>query len=330
MNFLTCRILTRTPLILAATMLVMTSCGKYKSEAVGRARDVIVFTEHKDLVETGADFALERQIFTPQPAPEFFLRFMQPEEIEKYAGYHALFFAGFDSDPLMKRLFPNLSARDSFALYQITDVWAKEQEVLVYLARDSASLKHGLEVMKEKIYEAFKFHLLERMETVTYEDGGDAKLTAKIGTYGFGLKVPRDWLLDETFAAERFVWIHAHNPERLVFIYWENAPRADIAADKMKALRDSLTWMFYQKDYLNDTFTIAGPAYFRGNEAARIRGVWQNDSMTIGGPMISYSFNEGGKFYMIDGTLFYPETPRKKLFWLNQLEVVLATFKPGK
>lgn len=317
------------PLVLMTVVLLLSSCGKYKGDAVGKARDVLVFTAHKNTAEPGVDFALERQIFTPQPAPEFFLRYTKPDELDKYAGYHALFFVGFDTDPLMQELFPKLSAGDSFALYQVNDVWAKNQRVLIFVARDSSSMTRGLTVMKDKIYEAFKYHLLERMRALTYESGEDKKLSEKVSGYGFRLKVPRDWLLDETHAGQRFVWVHAHNPERLIFVYWEDSPRSAVTPDAMKALRDSLTYRFYQKDYLNDTFSIAGPSYFRGNEAVRIRGVWQNDSLTIGGPMISHSFNADGKFYMIDGTLFYPETPRKKIFWLTQLEVILATFQPG-
>ncbi len=313
----------------AAVALLATGCN-YKPSSVGRARDVLVFTEHKEVIEQELAFALGKQIFTPQPAKEFIVRYMEPAEIANRLTQHGILIVGFESDSLINSLFPDLSANDSFALYRINDVWAENQSVLVFMARDTLNMLLGLKAVRSKLHKVFKYRLLQRLQAMTYGKGEDAELSEDIETYGFKLKIPKEWLLDERFAEHNFIWVHAHEPDRSIFIYWEDKERPEVSREAMLSLRDSLTARFYEGDYLDSTFTTAGPSYFRASEAIRIEGVWQNDSMIVGGPMIGFSFNEGGRFWMIDAMLFYPAPPTKKVFWLNQLEVILATFEPLK
>lgn len=313
--------------IVIAAVLLIASC-EHKPDSVGRARDVLVFTDHKELVEQELAFALGREIFTPQPGREFIVRWMEPAEIANRLAQHGILIVGFEEDSLIQSLFPDLSANDSFALYRINDVWAKNQSILVFVAQDTLSMLMGLKAVRSKIHETFKFRLLERLEKMTYTEGEDAELSEKIQTYGFKLKVPKEWLLDERYASHNFVWVHAHEPDRSIFIYREDKERPEVSREAMLSLRDSLTRLFYEGDYLDSTFTTAGPFYFRAGEAIRIEGVWQNDSMIVGGPMIGFSFNEDGRFWMVDAMLFYPAPATKKVFWLNQLEVILATFEP--
>jgi hypothetical protein len=308
--------------VLTALAILVTGCN-YKPDSVGRARDVLVFTAHRELVEQELAFALGEQVFTPQPTREFVVRYLEPAELANRLAQHGILIVGFEDDSLIQSLFPDLSANDSFALYRIKDVWAKNQSVLVFIARDTLSMLVGLKAVRSKIHEVFKYRLLERLEAMTYEKGKDEELSRKIQAYGFKLKVPKEWLLDERYAAQDFIWVHAHDPERSIFIYWEEEERADIS-------RTRITALFYEGDYLDSTFTTAGPSYFRGNEAIRIEGVWQNEELIVGGPMITFAFNEGGRFWMIDAILFYPGPATKKVFWLNQLEVILATFEPCK
>ncbi|MBD3286327.1 DUF4837 family protein [candidate division WOR-3 bacterium] len=192
-----------------------------------------------------------------------------------------------------------------------------------------------MSAVRSRLRSGFKRRLLERMDGVTYGRGEDKKLTKEIEKYGFKLRVPEKWYLDERYAEDNFIWIHAFSPNRLIFVYWEDEEREGITRDAMLDLRDSLAHEFYEGDTLYRPLTTAGPYFFRGNQAVKLEGVWQNDSLvadgrviTGGGPMISFAFNEEGRFWMVDAMLFYPDTPRKKIFWLNQLEVILATFEP--
>lgn len=320
------------PLVVFFTglMLLAFDCD-YKPDAVGMAREVYIFTARKKWVESEISMALENQIFTPQPGVEFLLRYKKMGDLENSLIRHGLLFVGLEQDSIIrfaKSIYPALTSHDSFNLYTIKDLWAAKQTVVVFVAADSQHLVDGLDAVRSLLRKEFKIKLLERLEGVTYGGGDDKKLSAGIEKYGFRLRVPERWYLEEGFAADHFVWVHAFEPDRLIFIYWEDVERADVSRQAMLLLRDSLTARFYEGDYLYLPLTAAGPYYFRGNEAVRIDGVWQNDSMSVGGPMIGFAFNADGRFWMIDAMLFYPETPRKKIFWLNQLEVILATFRP--
>ncbi|MBN2378202.1 DUF4837 family protein [candidate division WOR-3 bacterium] len=326
-------------IILAFLLLILSSFGcTYKPDAVGMAREVVIFTDHKELVEDELSFALKNTIYTPQPGDEFFLRYKKINELEANLIRHSLLFVGLEQDSIinfMKGMYPELNSHDSFSLYAIRDLWAKGQSVIVFVARDSQYMVEGLGSVRANLRKEFKIKLLERMEGVTYAEGVDRKLSTEIEKYGFKLRIPDGWILDERYADDNFVWVHNFYPNRLVFIYWEETERENLSREEILALRDSLTTKFYEGDSLYLPLTIAGPYYFRGYEAIRIDGVWQNDSLEVngrkitgGGPMISFAFNAKGRFWMIDGMLFLPETPRKKIFWLNQLEVILANFQP--
>ncbi len=313
-----------------AALILAAGCKEFKHASVGGARDVLIFTNHKDLVENEIALALEKPVYTPEPGPEFAVDYMERSQLEGHLYYHSLFFVGLESDPIIKENFPNFSANDSFALYRIEDPWAKGQTVLLFLARDTTTLLFGLGSMKEKIYETFKYKLLERLSAMTYEKGDDSKLSQQAEKYGFKIKVPREWYFHDNYAKDGFIWINTHDPDRVIFVYREPREREDLSVHSMLALRDSLTKRFYEGDYMDTTFLTAGPSYFRGLKATKIEGLWQNDSLIIGGPMVGFAYNEGGKFWMVDAMLFYPTSAAKKLFWLNQLEVILATFEPLK
>ncbi len=312
-----------------ALTIVLLGCKPRKPDSIGRARDVVVFTEHKDLLKYELDFALESPIHTPQPENEFNVRYMNFEDLDFRRLQHSLFFAGFDNDWLLKEYFPELSAKDSFALYKLENYWADNQIILIFIARDTTSFIMGLKQMRSKIRNTYKFQVLNDLNRLTYVRNTDKELSKEVAKYGFELKVPRSWLLDTTYAALNFISIHAHTPDRSIFVYWEDQPRENLNAGEAIALRDSVCRLFYDGDYLDTIYTTAGVDYFRGKKAVRIQGIWQNDSMVAGGPCITYAYNEGGRFYMVDAMLFYPDgSPRKKVFWLNQLEVVMATFSP--
>jgi len=325
--------------LLTATLAAFVFSGcEYKPKAVGRAREVYIFTDHKDEIGFDISLSMERQILTPQPGVEFFLEYRRGYEVTEHLRRHSLLIAGYEQDSairFMKNLYSALTCNDSFNLYTFKDLWAEGQTVMVFVAEDSLWMRVGLSAVRSNLHSGFKNMLLERMEGVTYGGGDDRKLTGEIEKYGFKLRIPEKWYLDERYAEDNFIWVHSYAPDRLVFIYWEDEEREDITRESILNLRDSLAHRFYEGDSLYRPLTTAGPYFFRGYQAVRIEGVWQNDSLvsdgrviTGGGPMIGFAFNAEGRFWMIDAMLFYPETPRKKIFWLNQLEVILATFEP--
>ena len=200
---------------------------------------------------------------------------------------------------------------------------------MVLLAKDTYGLVPAIRSLRGRMHDRYKEQQLLRLRGITYgNQGEDRKLSAKLENYGFKLKIPHDWFVREEYVDKNFLWLlHSRDPSRAIFVYWEEQERQSLYPADMMVLRDSLTALFYDGDYLDSTITTAGPYYFKGRQGVRITGAWQNDSLIVGGPMVSYSFNDGGRFYMIDAMLFYPEIPARKLVWLNQLEVILATFE---
>ncbi|MBD3286842.1 hypothetical protein GF359_09435, partial [candidate division WOR-3 bacterium] len=119
--------------------LIISGC-EYKPDAVGRAREVYIFTDHKESIEFDISLSLERQIFTPQPGVEFFLKYKEGDEATDHLRRHCILLAGYESDTairFMKNLYPPLTCNDSFNLYTFRDVWAEGQTVMVFVAEDS-------------------------------------------------------------------------------------------------------------------------------------------------------------------------------------------------
>lgn len=289
--------------------------------SIGKLREIVIVTSYKEEIEPIIIDILQNDIPTPQPESEFLIRWIEPQRLKDFATFHTIFIIGKSEDRMIRDM-GEMIIKGRFGFFRLKDLWARNQLICLFIAKDS--LAEGLKRYALRIHYTFEQDFLKRLEEATYKEGYDEKLTRYIfNRYGFGIKVPKGFMINEKFKKNNFIYIFGHNPDRSIFIYW--GKRRDLDKNRLLALRDSLTQRFYEGDILLENLTTTEETDFLGSPGLRILGVWENKKRVIGGPFISYCFNYNNRFFFIDGVLFLPG--EKKLNSLFQLKIILKTFK---
>jgi hypothetical protein len=299
------------------------------SKLIGPLREVTVISNEWDEVEPTVRSILQEPVLTPQPEPEFKLRVGTEGKFETYSRFRILFIIGVSQDTLIRQILgpraDSLSEGD-FGLLKVPNPWQKGQFALIFVARDTAKLVPGLEVYAARIRQTLREIVLSQMAKAVYIEGVEKKPTEELNAkHAFTIDVPRRWFLNQDNAADRYIYLYGHNPDRNVFVYWQDATQP-LVPESLSMLRDRLTGRFYDGDSIDRRFLQAETIAFLAGPCVRLSGVWKNDRDVIGGPFVNYSFNFHGRFYMADGLVFYPGKP--KLDALNQVEAVIRTLTP--
>lgn len=292
---------------------------------LGEFREVIVFTDYP--IEEVLEKILEKKVYTPQEEFYFKIKYKNLAAFPSLKNFSTLFLIGVLNDEFISDLLGDkieMVKRDTFGLFRLKDLYSKNQTILIFVSSDKNLLPAGLKRYEKRIFNSLLEHLENLLTIYTYSQGIDEKKMEYLKkNYGFTFKIPKRYYLKEEYKKSNFIYLFTHYPDRSIFIYWEKNNRKLIPKE-IADLRDSLTIMFYNGDYILREYTFAESTNFLGKSAIKITGVWQNDKEIIGGPFISYAFNYQDKFFLIDGTLFNPG--EKKLSNLLQLDVILKTF----
>lgn len=314
--------------LLLAALVISVGCTGRVSRSLGLLREVSVVTDSRDEVEPLLRRVLQREIRTPQPEPEFRLRFGGPDRFFALSRMRLVLIVGTAQDSLVQQI---LGARvDSlpegeYGLFRFPNAWAANQWVVLFVARERGLLVSGLERYAARIHATLTGVVFDQMTQATYLPGVNRELTDSIGRFGFTIDIPRKWQLRQELAAEHFIYAFGHFPDRGVFAYWEDSTRV-LAADGVLSLRNALTGRFYNGDSVEQESVVLDTIEFAGVQTLRLRGVWQNRKEVIGGPFVAYAFNLQGRFFLLDGVVYSPG--EKKLDRLFQVEAVLRTFVP--
>jgi hypothetical protein len=319
----------RWQVVCALSVLVLACGGSPVERIIGPLREVTVISAQWDKVEGTVRSILQEQVSTPQPEPEFKVRVGDARKFETYSKFRILFLIGPRQDTLIWQILgaraDSLSEGD-FSLLKVPNPWYKGQHALIFIARDTSKLVPGLELYAARIRQTLREIVLAQMAKAVYIEGVEKSPTAELGSkYEFTVDVPRRWFLNQDHAADHFVYLYGHNPDRNVFVHWQDTTRA-LVPESLAALRDRLTSRFYDGDSIDRQFLQAETIAFLAGPCVRLSGVWKNNRDVIGGPFVNYSFNFRGRFYMADGLVFNPGKP--KLDALEQTEAVVRTFTP--
>ncbi|MEO0113285.1 MAG: DUF4837 family protein [candidate division WOR-3 bacterium] len=295
---------------------------------IGKLREVIIFTEYQNEIENLISQILEKKVYTPQPEPYFTIKYKNLASFPLLKDFTTLFLVSTISDEFISDLVGDkieIIKRDTFGFFRLKDLYTKNQQIFIFVSSEKNLLKEGLKRYEKRIFYSLLEHIYDLISLYTYSIGIDKeKIKYLKENYHFTFKVPKRYILKEEYKKNNFIYLFTHYPDRSIFIYFDNT-RRELLPEKIANLRDSLTIKFYNGDYILREYTYAESTYFLNQPALKLIGVWQNDKDIIGGPFISYAFNYQDKFYLIDGTLFYPG--EKKLNNLLQLDVILRTFE---
>ncbi|MEN9979462.1 MAG: DUF4837 family protein [candidate division WOR-3 bacterium] len=309
-------------------VLVLCLCTGSLPKSIGRLQEVTIITDYWNLVSGQVKAVLEQPVFTPQPEPEFLLRVGGFDRFPSYSRMRIVFLIGTVRDSIIRGVLGGRAdslGEEGFGLFKFPNAWVDNQQVLLFVARDTERLIEGLRVYGARLYRTVTEMVLEQMTAATYFRGRDDGAGRQLARFGFSLDVPKEWLIQDKDSAERFIYIHGHFPDRSVFVHWQDTV-FPLVSDSVLQLRDRLTAKFYDGDYVDRNAVRAESIEFLGVPCLRIRGVWQNQKQVIGGPFVLYAFNYQERFFLLDGMVFNPG--EKKVSSLFQVEAIIRTFLP--
>lgn len=317
--------------VVLGAVLLLFACGGGipMSKLIGPLREVTVVSAEWDEVESAVRSILQEPVQTPQPEPEFKVRVGSAGRFDTYSRFRILFIIGASRDTLVRQILgaraDSLSEGD-FGLLKVPNPWFKGQFALIFIARDTSKLVPGLDFYAARIRQTLREIVLAQMTKSVYIEGVEKGLTAELGEkYAFTIDVPRRWFLNQDHVADDFIYLYGHNPDRNVFVFWQDTARA-LAPESLAAMRDRLTGRYYDGDSIDARFLQAETIAFLSGPCLRLSGVWKNNKDVIGGAFVNYSFNFRGRFYMADGLVYNPGKP--KLDALAQTEAVIRTLTP--
>jgi hypothetical protein len=310
---------------LFSVLIFTLSCGKLP-ESLGKSREVGVVSVVVDTALINANLQIYN--YYPQKEPQFFFVFGPDTDIKKFHKFRTIFLYGSLENNFIKKLL-NAEAReatkkDEIVLFRKSDLWAKNQLVLILAVSEPQMLWNAVKEYHALIVRILDDNYFRNVKAEYNALPRDEKTIEELKQHGITFDLPKGWLIDTAHAREKFLLIRAHDPDRSVFYYRARKPvhLSDTFAIK---IRNILTEKYYHGDYILKDRIRAEPYELDNLKGIRLQGAWQNDSLVAGGPFLAYFLTDSINLYVIDGALFLPG--ERKTDYFKRVEVLLNSFK---
>jgi hypothetical protein len=311
----------------------------------------------------------DREVFTPRREAIFTFRVESFERWSFFQRYKNVVITASleDAGPAGEHLRSMLSdevrrrLRDEDIGFHVVqrDVYAQDQIVVVIAAGTRDRLQEYLQRNRETLFRIMEEGLNRRVQEALYRyEENHALADTLLTRWQFMVRVPFDYRLNDDYAEHRFVRMIRYTPERYFFAWWVPEQEAQSAGagwvlslqqigERMAAgidppagqieqlghaavaLRDSITRRFLDGDVVYPPETTATLVSFNDRWAVRLYGLWRNDQIQVGGPLVSYTFYDPHtrRIWWLDGAVFAPNMLKEA--YLRQLEVLMHTFRTG-
>jgi hypothetical protein len=326
---------------LASLLALLASCERTQ-KSFGVENEILVFADSTDwqVVQEPLEQIFQKKIYTPQPEYLFTIRYVPASELNNRRRFKNLLLIGTleSSGPAATMVKAMLSAdalervkQGEAVVFQKKEPWAKNQLLVVLVARTQEGLRDWIPENDELLYSMFHQRLwdemLEEMFALKEQKDIEKSLLQK---YGWMVRVQHDYFVFKEDPDFRFVSLRRPYPERWFFVHWVDTDDPSfLTPEWVLDKRDEIGRLYYENDRVNrdPSLVRVDTVDFLGREAIMIQGLWENEEKQAGGPFKTYAFYDPPtrRVYMIDLALFRPGEPKEPI--LRQLDVIAHTFK---
>jgi hypothetical protein len=324
--------------LLAALLaaLMPSGCSEPQIAAFGSNSEVVIITSPR-----AAEYAeklksiLERDVLTVQYEEAFDVRVVATGDIRRDRTHKNIVLMDYLSpeSPItdtMKRLLG--SGWESFAagdrnLKRLDDRWARGQALIVLGAPTESEMAGLLDTRADRIFAFVEQSVQQRLNRAIFYAGEQTAVTDRLAkTYGWRLRLPGGYEVDEQYASQRVIKILKDKPARMITVYWEGGQWPDMANTCVERKR-MLAWEFWDEDEIVEESLQIGEGSFLGRRSIFLSGTWENAKYIIGGSFVTYCFRceECGRNYVVDGAVFAPGL--EKLPLIREIKAILSTFE---
>ena len=212
-------------------------------------------------------------------------------------------------------------------IFHREDRWAMGQVVVGITAPTEAALRELVTSRSEEIFRYIERVVQARLNRAIFNAGEQELVTERLAaTYGWSLRLPPRYEVDEKYAKERVIKILQDKPARMITVYWEDGDWGEREATCLER-KKMLAWKYWDEDEIVEDALEVSEATFGGVSAVHLTGTWENKKYVIGGSFTSYCFTcpDCGRNYFIDAAVFAPGFDKLPL--MRELEAILVTFK---
>jgi len=325
--------LTKTIFIFLA-ILLFSACEKKKS--VGEENVILVVADEQvfNRYKTELENAFNRPIYTPITENHYnLLRISLQDFIPKNIYKNVIFLTDIDqvspesnyiNEMLSDEIKDGIRKGDYYFVFK-TDMWAKNQNVLILMDSKEAHLSTYLDQFKDKLYHTINERNLEiiknRMDEKKYDTETAEKLKQK---YGVSVTIPDGFqLVDEGKNIDFFQLRRQYPADRWLTVIKGSYDANFTMQENIIKLRDSASREFGDSIRINpEIITFDNDTTFDANGVIT-KGIWEwNEG---GGPFINYAFIKNNQLYMIDCAVYAPGMDKYQ--HLDQLQVMARMVK---
>ena len=288
----------------------------------------------------------------PRPEATFNIRHVDPESVNNSMRRtrNLIFAFTLDDNSLksekLKSMFTEETLRairqdTSIFMKSISDLWARNQEVLYLFGPDTKSLTRKIKANGQRIIDNFNLKERARItkgqltatttKNITERLQKDRKFTIRVP---FGYKVADD--------QNDFVWLRQINPADDKDVFIVRKPynsQEDFKKENLVTYRNSICRKYlFENPEEDDSYLVTETGIadkevetrefnFNGIYAVEMKGLWRTNIKTMGGPFMGFAFvdEKTNQFYYIEGFTYSPSKDQREI--MRELECILYTFK---
>jgi hypothetical protein len=317
-------------LAILALCVSVCGCKPGLKEASGKDTIIVVVCSDEDWQLAGA--ALDSAFAVTENAVQalrvFELDHVKPKNLELYRYRKNILLMGTINSDMMKEVLSQdakvmVGTGESY-MFGSLDAWIENQIAVMIAAPAEKPLDQIVRLSGRSAYEFFKRNSLERIRRRMYSSGTEEEIKAQMmRKCGWSLDVPRGWRVSVDDSIRHAFSLVKHSPESVVSVYWGFEKGKKGWVD----IRDEFGSMYLQGDKVDRARSTESPVTFKGYNAVRLEGNWENDKKGLGGPFVSYCFQDtaSGKYYVVDYSAFAPGENKWPI--MGQMEWIVQTFK---
>ena len=322
--------------ILLAALLLVPACQRRIIAAFGSNSEIVIVTTSRCAEEAAAlRTILEREVLTVQYEQAFTVRVVTSGEVKPEQGRKNIVLLDFlDPESPVSRRILSLAGNDKDAFRQgqinykaVHELWARGQVVMVLAAPTREALAGMLSSEADRIFSFVSSEVQARLNRALFEAGEQQAVTEGLAEkYGWSLRLPLGYEVDETHASQRVIKILKDQPARMITVYWEGGDWTDAAATCLER-KKMLAWEFWDQDEIVEESLDIQDGTFLGHTGTVLSGTWENKKYTIGGFYFTYCFpcEQCNLNFVVDAAVFAPGL--EKLPLIRELKAVLSTFE---
>ncbi|MDA0746628.1 MAG: DUF4837 family protein [bacterium] len=312
-------------------------------ESVGPAQEIVVLADAADWqrFEGPLRDTFEKVMYTPQEEKVFSLRYgdINDMDLHKYKRRKNLLVISPIDAPhatatfLRSLLSPEVQEAirngSPAAISWKNDIWAQEQLLLTISGEDPEHVIENIRMEADRLYRAAEEARNKRIQTLIYHYGERKELTEELSQkYGWTVRVAFGYRILETAPDSSFVILTKEEPNRWLFVYWEDGiPPDRLTYDWCINKRDEITRRFFDGDRIAAGQVETSQTPFAGKLAVELQGLWENEKNWNGGPFKSYAFVDVDldRFFWVDVGVFSPN--KRKEPYVRQVDLMARTFE---